>query len=762
MDYSNQYCDRTQYLCDICDQVFFEIVNFTIHHIHEHGHQKDQISYDCANCYQSFTDQFHFEKHVVSSSFQLDEIFSKENTSNSHTSAIDDIHEGVKYYCESCGKMFERQDRLNEHIYLDHESSLNHQAVINQLRQIYFNLQKVLNSRKIEEVNCQRLLKSATTHSENDIDMISNTKEIARGEGTLEKNPNDTSKTIDNTRDIKKCDSCGKALTQTNHLRTHIKTSYKNLKCDPCDESLNLDSDLRKHIKTIHKGCKDFQCDSCGKSFTRTDSLRTHIKTIHEDRIEFKCESCGKSFPRTHSLKTHIKTIHEGRIDFKNIPNTRKSFGKSIICKGCKNTFQDDIWRHLENIENKICMNKYTKLQIERLKDYLKIDETECKGCKQRFKYILMHLKRQSYQEKESPCIDKYSDMDLKNLKEIAFKRRMKVNGYHRLNNPNIRYQKSKFQKAKCDICKKLFNQQWLEKHIKIVHEGIKNSKCNQCEVSFGTSGELRIHISKMHGGKNYPCELCKSIFYSKQKLQNHKRAVHEGRKGYLPCEICGKKFEYLSKLKMHIQVIHLNKKENVQCESCGNNYTKYTLKQHIDRVHGEKKYICELCAKKFALKRLLEKHVTQNTCTIIKEKITPKCTTCGKIFTKTGYLNKHKKIIHNGYRYSCETYGKSYTVKFALDHHIALVHNGIKKYHCTSCSKQYAKKSSLQDHINAIHMGFKTNKCQLCNKTFYSNGNLAAHMTLHSGLKDQQCSLCDKSFRTKTILRYHIRRHHS
>ena len=70
MDYSNQYCDRTQYLCDICDQVFFEIVNFTIHHIHEHGQQKDQISYDCANCYQSFTDQFHFEKHFWTISSQ--------------------------------------------------------------------------------------------------------------------------------------------------------------------------------------------------------------------------------------------------------------------------------------------------------------------------------------------------------------------------------------------------------------------------------------------------------------------------------------------------------------------------------------------------------------------------------------------------------------------------------------------------------------------------------------------------------------------
>ena len=61
-------CYSENYLCDRCDKEFKKISKFLSHSIHEHGITDDEISYDCANCYQSFSILSNFQQHIVKKS----------------------------------------------------------------------------------------------------------------------------------------------------------------------------------------------------------------------------------------------------------------------------------------------------------------------------------------------------------------------------------------------------------------------------------------------------------------------------------------------------------------------------------------------------------------------------------------------------------------------------------------------------------------------------------------------------------------------
>ena len=516
MDYSNQYCDRTQYLCDICDQVFFEIVNFTIHHIHEHGHQKDQISYDCANCYQSFTDQFHFEKHVVSSSFQLDEIFSKENTSNSHTSAIDDIHEGVKYYCESCGKMFERQDRLNEHIYLDHESPLNHQIVIDHLRKTYFSLERELNRKKDEkEIQIKRLEVATTVRAnqiaenENDIfteipkqqlnhekfeeylnaesyfslerelNMKKDEKEIhikklevaterenppAENEKDIfTENPKDVLNEHVNHKTFEEYSENVKNLDTGGDLSSESDTDY--------DSFIKTNAEINQPIANETDGVAQMEANTIcilekykePYSVLKNTKLNASGKTI--EKVEnHQCELCGRYFSEKRNLQFHIATVHEGEKSSNN---------------------QNDSDRNITT-------------------DYLDPEDYKCDICGKLFTF-----KR-----------NLESHMSFHNFCGTLFPDELKLEE-HIL---------AAHEDKKCDTCGiTFFHQKYLDDHMKIhtssTRHRSKSYKCKICEKIFSRVHMVRKHLYEAHQVNKYmKCDTCDKLFFRKERLKKHQK----------------------------------------------------------------------------------------------------------------------------------------------------------------------------------------------------------------------------------------------
>ena len=63
--------------------------------------------------------------------------------------------------------------------------------------------------------------------------------------------------------------------------------------------------------------------------------------------------------------------------------------------------------------------------------------------------------------------------------------------------------------KHECQFCDKILNtNNSLNTHIKSVHEGTKNFRCETCHVSFKAQDGLKYHISSIHNAQKFKCDV--------------------------------------------------------------------------------------------------------------------------------------------------------------------------------------------------------------------------------------------------------------
>ena len=74
---------------------------------------------------------------------------------------------------------------------------------------------------------------------------------------------------------------------------------------------------------------------------------------------------------------------------------------------------------------------------------------------------------------------------------------------------------------------------------------------------------------------------------------------------------------------------------------------------------------------------------------------------------TTHSYLTVHIQSVHEDKRYLCEVCNKEYTDKRALRRHKKSAHEGIT-YKCKTCDAQFNQKSNLYSHIKSRHKGVK------------------------------------------------------
>ncbi|XP_071113824.1 zinc finger protein 320-like [Haliotis cracherodii] len=198
----------------------------------------------------------------------------------------------------------------------------------------------------------------------------------------------------------------------------------------------------------------------------------------------------------------------------------------------------------------------------------------------------------------------------------------------------------------KCKLCTSAFKRpNHLTRHVFAVHDGKRKIRCNDCNrYYFPSPGSEVRHAKKYHVGEDYriderpyKCILCDARFIERWSVRVHADAVHSDERPYL-CTVCGKTFKKAISLQRH-SAIHMEaEKVSTECKVCQKMVKANAMYIHM-KSHGEKKFLCNICGKKFSLKHHLSAHEKSHQGVRAHA-----CELCDKRFILPHQLRAHRK----------------------------------------------------------------------------------------------------------------------
>ncbi|XP_075564156.1 PR domain zinc finger protein 15 isoform X1 [Pelecanus crispus] len=341
----------------------------------------------------------------------------------------------------------------------------------------------------------------------------------------------------------------------------------------------------------------------------------------------------------------------------------------------------------------------------------------------------------------------------------------------------------------KCEECAKLFSRkESLKQHVSYKHsrnevDGEYRYKCTTCEKAFRIESALEFHNCRTDD-KTFQCEMCFRFFSTNSNLSKHKKK-HGDKK--FACEICNKMFYrkdvMLDHQRRHLEGVRRVKREDFEhstenmvrykkepsgCPVCGKIFScRSNMNKHL-LTHGDKKYTCEICGRKFFRVDVLRDHIHVHFKDIALMDDHQREEFIGKIgiSSEENDDNSDESADSEPHKYSCKrcqlTFGRG---KEYLKH-IMDVHKE-KGYGCSICNRRFALKATYHAHM-VIHrenlpdpnVQKYIHPCEICGRIFNSIGNLERHKLIHTGVKSHACEQCGKSFARKDMLKEHMRVH--
>jgi len=368
------------------------------------------------------------------------------------------------------------------------------------------------------------------------IDQLSNTlNEPIKQEGPTQNSIREETENEGDRKDFEnttsKCNSCDRNFSTKGNLKTHIKTHHNpdNQKavtymCEHCVAAFNTPCRLKKHIKLRHspernkentsnRKSRSFKCDHCEFAFKTPRMLPKHCRTRHGIILESdKIEQLAKQYRNNKKAENKRMTKEK---ELAEVP---------VQCEVCSGIFksrrklrnhQRDV--HTEkNFQCTSCVYKSsTQKQVDShyLKVHTDLKKEECTTCGGFFNHLKEHYSRrhtERYREICNVCGDVFKNMR-NHLKRTACGLGKKMEAT-----------------IKCELCSKAFTlKHGLQRHIKMIHDQIKDCVCELCDYKTSSKHNLELHQDSMHKGIRRTKQTCPHCDKMPYKLDWHIKTYH-------------------------------------------------------------------------------------------------------------------------------------------------------------------------------------------------------------------------------------------
>lgn len=349
--------------------------------------------------------------------------------------------------------------------------------------------------------------------------------------------------------------------------------------------------------------------------------------------------------------------------------------------------------------------------------------------------------------------------------------------------------------KLKCTICEEKFSKQNRFKIHAMKHTGEKPFKCRMpdCTISYQSRNGLKLHLMGHIGGPKYKCDVCGETFGNQGSTYRHMKKFHtavstfsivgqektvfdqvdpylddlmEYHRNIIPeseaseayteivedtydkykCIECGVRS---STVRVHLAHVIMHTGElafKCKVQHCSDGFNSYeALKEHLKADHYKgKKYICEVCGKKFETKKLLERH-SDDDHVDKKEEPTFACKYCDGLFPRKANALRHEKLHNPGNErlLKCELCDKKFLNGNMRKTHKMREH-GVevrpwkpKKddfFTCVKCFSSFIDRGSFEEHKEACTFVVNENfQCRFCLQKFQEQLEYQEHeQTFH------------------------------
>uniref|UniRef100_A0A8D8AA85 Zinc finger protein 26 n=1 Tax=Culex pipiens TaxID=7175 RepID=A0A8D8AA85_CULPI len=409
-----------------------------------------------------------------------------------------------------------------------------------------------------------------------------------------------------------------------------------DMQCKECGVSFTSSKAQRTHIQ--EGNCQQrptFPCTICGKTFDKLSRMQYHLYT-HRER--FPCPRCVQTFRYKTHLRRHLanksckvmKASISQDVDTSQEPEEHDTSEDPLLASEIK-VEEPEIEDAETELESEVFAEQIVVPEEGHNIDESCLQESEqspkpfaCDLCEKSFTSVvgLVHHKNKhvdrGYCDKCRKLFKSKADLETHIARGICLGDMART----------------------CLVCKKLFETMVeYRKHRREAHQGpidctdcgrtlrnfhsfyvhvrerycknIKNrsskgGKCKICGEVQASIPQLKLHMKAKHLGKIFHCAACQLHFPTQQKFDAH--TEKHAQKLVNICQTCNTSFPTLAALKRH-KFTHM---KPVKCAVCGRAFSsKYHLKVHMSHTHtGENPHACELCPVRFRTVAGKQKHM--------------------------------------------------------------------------------------------------------------------------------------------------------